>query len=137
MEKVEFNNDGGKLHAEMKMDGLVIISYTLQLWSSDVSDEKIVQSESGNNKQAHDDKFWLRNKDKEDEPVSANNGRFLESICTVHAANNEHTYTIELVIYQTIDGEEQELGKDTFSDTIKPGDNGHRPNLGIELIGIE
>ncbi|WP_258104562.1 hypothetical protein [Marinoscillum sp. MHG1-6] len=129
--EITFNPTGEKLNVDIQVTGLVIVSYSLRLWSVSPPEEKVVQEEIGNNLQSHDDFFWLRNKSQDHLPeeVAKNNGRIVELISTVNTNKDEVEYTIKMVFSQGDNRDQQTPLEDVFiKRTIKKSD-GHHPSL--------
>ena len=132
MQDIKFDPQQGKIFCRIEMKGLVVITYTLRLWSSDPASSKVVQVEIGNNKQPHDDRFWLHDVSHPQEPSVANNNRFAELVCRVHTDEDHVPFRIEMVFHQAnvLTGKEVTLGKDIFEGTISHHDGGRSPVLG-------
>ncbi|WP_143519980.1 hypothetical protein [Reichenbachiella sp. 5M10] len=131
---IPFDPNQGRLHVNIEAHGLVIVSYTLRLWGARANEDKIVLHEIGNNKQPHDDIFWLKDSSKEDEPVEQNDDRFVELICTVHTDRDAVPYRIVMEFSQGDDIEEQTtIGEVTYEHTIDLNDGGHHPTLSALL----
>lgn len=132
--EIEFAPDGGKVHVNIEVTGLVIVSYTLRLWGALSNEDKIVQKEIGNNKQPHDDFYWLRDKSQEDEPVVKNDNRFVELLCTAHADKDNVDYTIKMIFSQGENPDQQTtLGDVEITKKISSSDGGQHPTLSATL----
>lgn len=126
---IQFDPTSGKLYATFESTGLIIASYAIRLFSTAVSAQKILQTEYGNNRQPHDDTFWLRNKSNESESVASNNGRFTELITNIHTDKKDQGYKIKMIITQ---GDANTvLGSVEYSGTISDDSGGQTRNLGV------
>jgi hypothetical protein len=79
----------------------VLITYELFYWSAKKPERKKLVIEYGNNKQNHDDFFWLINPDNQSEKLSAHNERVihLEAIAN-GIKTTESEFQIILEVYQ-------------------------------------
>jgi hypothetical protein len=125
LKTIEFNPDNGTISAEVEMGGILFVSYSLLLYSTNTADAKILQTEHGNNKQTHDDNFNLASHDS----VENNNGRYVLLSTTLLTEENSTPYEISLIFKQ----QGLELGRVSKSGSANSDDNGRGPAMGALL----
>lgn len=131
---IEFNQNGDDLFAEVAINDLAIVSYSLRLFSISANEEKVVQKEIGNNLRNDDDTFRLRSNADPQEPVSNHDGRFVSLMTTIDTNKPEAHYVIELKIFQgnpTVPG--NLLDSVTEEGDVSITDGGLTKNLGVIL----
>lgn len=142
MKTIKFDPSGGKLIANVKMTGVVFISYTFLYWSANKDDRKLLINKPGNNKQPHDNNFILVDPENPDEPISVNHNRIIELNTTVAATQeNDTPYEIVLEVFQDNDNngmtDNNLIGSvKTDSDVIKKSTSPKHPVLIAKMESI-
>ncbi|MFN3848297.1 MAG: hypothetical protein ACK4NY_02660 [Spirosomataceae bacterium] len=119
MKEIKYNPNGLPVRVQVNMTGIVFITYRLFFFGAKVTEEKVLFTETGNNKQPHDDTFILIDPTNPTEPVSNTTDRILLLEVTVFGIQpNDTPFEVSMDFFQKNSNASPEV-KIGMSDKIK------------------